>query len=117
PAEPPFLGQDSARDAPTMQLSPGEQEPSISIDGNFDRINRAAGNRQVVTELLSEISVVGSRNLTFDEIASNFVLGFIDGMQPKDPADLALLSQMAVSHQTAMAIYPRLKRAQSPEQQ
>lgn len=52
--------------------------------------------------LLHQIAVMGRSGAEICEQVSNFALGFVDAMKPQDAAEVALLTQMAVTHQTIM---------------
>ena len=52
-----------------------------------------------------------------DEEASNFALGFVDAMDPKDPAEALLLTQMAATHQATIMLARRLNHVENIPQQ
>ena len=73
--------------------------------------------KDVIVGLIHQISVQGSHGKTFDEEAANFVLAFVDSMQPADAAEAVLLTQMAATHQAMMMMTRRLNRVQTLPQQ
>lgn len=94
-------------------------EPSPHVTTRVSRILEQAlrKNSSLAHGLTREISVIGSRDENFDEVASNFTLGFLDTMEPRDPAEALLLTQMAATHQAAMMMARRLNHVETIQQQ
>lgn len=103
--------------------------PSIAVDwdsgnrvtieksGRFDRIEAATGNQHVADGLVTQAAVLGSHGNRCDDRASNFALGFVDCMDPRDAAETLLLAQMAAVHQATMMMARRLNHADNIRQQ
>ena len=62
------------------------------------------------SEWLGQMAKLGSQSRRTDESASNFALGFVDAMQPKDAAELLLTTQIAAIHQATMMLAQRVTR-------
>jgi len=90
---------------------------SLEIDGDFGRLNRAIGNVSVCSGLVNQISILGAQGKRMDESASNFALGFVDAMEPRDAAEALLLGQMAAIHQTTMMMARRMNHVENIPQQ
>lgn len=89
----------------------------IEIDGDFNRISNKVIGKPVALGLIGQIASLGSQGKRVDEIASNFALGFVDAMQPKDAAEALLLTQMGATHQAAMMLARRLNHVETIAQQ
>lgn len=85
--------------------------------GEWDRIVGASGNETVLHGLVSQLSILGSHGERIDPEATDFALGFVDAMKPRDPAEALLLSQMAATHQAVMMLARRLNHAENIPQQ
>ena len=90
---------------------------AIGIGGEWDQILRACGNAAVSNGLITQTAILGSHGNRTDEEASNFVLGFVDAMKPKDAAEALLLTQMATIHQATMMLARRLNHVENIPQQ
>jgi hypothetical protein len=66
---------------------------------------------------VNQISILGSQGKQRDQEASNFALGFVDAMEPRDAAEALLLSQMAAIHQTTMMLARRMNHVENIPQQ
>ncbi|MBZ0129639.1 MAG: hypothetical protein K8F59_11035 [Rhodobacteraceae bacterium] len=88
-----------------------------ACSGDFESLVKAIGNERVAQELLKQLSALGSQGRRIDEHVSNFGLGFVDAMQPKDAVEALLLAQMAVIHQATMMMARQLNHVDSIPQQ
>lgn len=102
---------------PILSLELSESNTlKIGFEGDWGTIVNA-GRRVAVTDgLMSQIAQVGSKGQSFDERAANFIVGYVDGMAPKDPAEVLLFTQMAVTHQTLMMLARRLNHTDTIQQ-
>ena len=89
----------------------------VKQTGRMDRIDAATMNPQVAKGLVGQIATLGAHGKAVDPDASNFALGFVDGMAPKDPAEALLLNQMAATHQATMMMARRLNTVENIRQQ
>lgn len=89
----------------------------IEATGAWGRIMRASGNRTVATGLISQTAILGSHGSRIDAEATDFALGFVDAMEPRDPAEALLLTQMAATHQATMMLARRLNHVENIPQQ
>ncbi len=88
----------------------------ITPTGDVARLTNAA-SPQVVAGLAQQVAIIGSQGKQIDGDASNFILGFVDAMEPKDPVEALLLTQMAAIHQSTMALARRLNHVENLPQQ
>lgn len=106
------------REPPSVELNlTDENTLNIDLSGDLDRMLRASGNVAVVNGLVGQSSTLGSHGKRIDPGASDFVLGFVDAMEPRDAAEALLLTQMAAIHQAAMMLARRLNHVQNIPQQ
>lgn len=89
----------------------------VDCSGDIGRLKSATLNPDVSGGLLSQIASLGSHGRRIDEAASNFTLGFVDSMKPKDAAEALLLAQMGATHQAAMMMARRLNHVENIPQQ
>ncbi len=89
----------------------------IESRGDFDRTLTAAPNARMHSEWLGQIAILGSHGRNIDEGASNFALGFVDCMKPRDAAEMLLATQMAAIHQATMMMARRLNHVDNIPQQ
>jgi len=89
----------------------------MDIHGDIGRLNGATGNLSVSGGLLSQIAILGAHGKRMDETASNFALGFVDTMAPKDAAEALLFTQMAAIHQATLMMARRLNHVENIPQQ
>ncbi|MFX0546508.1 hypothetical protein ACEWPL_013275 [Roseovarius sp. S1116L3] len=89
----------------------------IEAKGDVERLFPSVTNRAVISELLGQIGSLGAHGRRIDEEASNFALGFVDNMKPRDTAEILLLTQMAVVHQATMMMARRLNHVDNIPQQ
>ena len=116
--EPGFCATtNETRTPPRVALAVGEGTAlTVTLSGDFDRINAAARSLTVAEGLTGQLATLGSPARRFDDAASNFALGFVDAMDPRDPAEALLAAQMAAIHQATLAMATRLNRAETPQQ-
>lgn len=101
-------------DAPRLSFKMGDDGVlQVSNSGQWGRIMRAAQNATVLEGLASHLTHLGGEGRANDERATNFALGFVDAMEPRDPAEVLLLAQMAATHQAMMEMARKLNLAQS----
>lgn len=107
-----------ARKPPSLKMLSGERETlNIEVSGDFERLKATISNLDVSNGLLMQIAALGSHGKRIDEAASNFALGFVDSMKPKDTAETLLLTQMAAIHQATMMMARRLNHVENIPQQ
>lgn len=103
---------------PHMTLETGTSDNlSVVVTGGTGRLGAATGNTSVLEGLVGQLAILGSRGKKLDESASNFALGYIDTMAPRDAAETLLCAQMAAIHQATMMMASRLNRAETLPQQ
>ena len=90
---------------------------NIELSGNLAGLTEASGNAHVAEGLIAQMALLGSHGKKLDTTASNFPLGFLDAMKPKDAAEALLFAQMAAIHQATMMLARRLNHAQTLPQQ
>lgn len=95
----------------------GTGATQMDIGGDYSGISRNSVGMRVTVGLIRQVANLGSDSKRFDESASNFVLGFVDAMKPKDAAEALLLTQMAATHQATMMLAQRLNHAENIPQQ
>jgi hypothetical protein len=106
------------RDLPRTELEfDGEGVLHVKIMGRWGRILKGAGNCAVSDGLLSQLACLGSQKKRVDQEATNFALGFVDSMQPRDAAEALLMSQMATVHLATMMMARRLNHVETIPQQ
>ena len=120
--KPPAQRKDAALPAkgdkpPSMGMTMEGDAMSLDLHGDFSRIKAAAGGRGVFHGLVRQLAALGSQGRRADEEAANFALGFVHAMKPRDAAELALLAQMAATHQAAMMLARRLNHVETIPQQ
>lgn len=108
-----------SRDAPRMVLTTNENgTTSMQLPGEWDALVDAIGCVDVTAGLLNQIAALGAPGKRADTDASNFILGFLDSMQPRDATEALLLTQMATIHQSMMTMARHLNQAETlPEQE
>lgn len=107
-----------ARQEPRLSLTEAaEGELSIGFSGDIARIVQGAGSVPVTEGILGQMSMLGSHGKRIDETASNFALGFVDSMAPRDAAETLLATQMAAIHQATMMMARRLNHVDTIAQQ
>ena len=89
----------------------------IEISGDYMRILDASENSSVANGIIGQLAVLGSHGKRIDSKATDFALGFVDAMQPKDAAEALLTTQMAAIHQATMMMARRLNHVENVPQQ
>lgn len=89
----------------------------ITARGNWHRIMKGACTVAVAEMVLSQAASLGSHKRRTDDKSTNFVLGFVDAMQPRDAAEVLLLTQMAAIHQATLMLARRLNHVENIPQQ
>ena len=89
----------------------------IRTSGDWDRILMASGNATVSDGLVSHTAILGSHGNRIDPAATDFALGFVDAMEPRDATEALLLTQMAATHQATMMMARRLNTVENIPQQ
>jgi hypothetical protein len=106
------------RTRPSVKLRESEHGAlQIEIDGDYGRICHAGTGKAVVTGIIGQIASLGSQATRIDEGASNFAIGFVDSMEPKDAAEALLFTQMAAIHQATMMLARRMNHVENIQQQ
>ena len=90
---------------------------SVGLQGDCGRLQKAMGNTAAFNFLVGQAAQLGSHKRQTDEDATNAVLGFVDAMEPRDPAEALLLSQMAVIQQHVLLMARRLNHCDMIRQQ
>jgi hypothetical protein len=89
----------------------------IKVDGDLSRLSNETTSEAVALGLVGQLAVLGAQGKRIDQDGANFVLSFVDSMQPKDAAEALLLTQMAATHQATMMLARRLNSASTLPQQ
>ena len=105
------------RKPPAVRFEHGENSLEVVLSGDFAPFVQGAGNVTVGTAIINQLVTVGSHRRAHDVETTNFALGFIDAMQPRDAAETVLLAQMALTHQAAMMLARRLNHIDTLAQQ
>jgi hypothetical protein len=106
------------RDLPRAELTWTEEGIlQINANGRWGRLYKGAGNLTVAHGLLAHVASLGSHKKRVDEEATNFALGFLDSMQPRDAAEALLMTQMATIHMATMMLARRLNHVETIPQQ
>lgn len=92
-------------------VDPSDGPKEVSVTGSLDSLVTAVGDAELLRGLLSQMVGLGAKNGRVDADTANFVIGFVDGMAPRDPAEALLCTQMAAVHQAMMAMARRLAQA------
>ena len=109
---------ESKRTSPSFETRMLDEKNAESVmKGDLGCIQKATRDPSVLHGLLHQIAHLGSHRKPVDDAAANFVLGFVDAMQPRDPAEALLCTQMAATHQATMMMAKRLNHIESIPQQ
>ena len=107
-----------APDPLSLSLSCGDDNIlRIEALGDYDGVFDNRANKALITGLIGQIASLGAQGKRLDEDASNFVLGFVETMKPRDAAETLLLTQMGATHQAMMMMARRLNHAENIPQQ
>lgn len=105
------------QDPPRLILSRDDDDRlDIDIKGKWGRIFAASKNSTVVEGIVAHVTRIGSEGQGTDERMSDFALGFVDAMDPRDPAEVLLLTQMAATHQAVMMLARHLNHSKTIQQ-
>ncbi len=108
----------SDRTRPSLNMELDEHRGlQVEIEGDWTRISTPKIGKPIAKGLIEQIASLGSYGNIIDEKASNFAIGFLDAMEPKDAAEALLLSQMAAIHQATMMMARRLNHIENIPQQ
>ncbi len=108
----------SERQLPTLSALESESGLlQIDIDGDYSRLSNAINGKTVALGVIGQVASLGSHGKRVDSDGANFVLGFVDAMEPKDAAEVLLLTQMATTHQATMMMARRLNHVSNLRQQ
>lgn len=88
----------------------------LAATGDLARLANAV-TLEVTEGLLKQVAIIGSQGKQIDGEASNFILGFVDAMDPQDPVEALLLTQMAAIHQSTLMLARRLNHVETIVQQ
>lgn len=108
--------QDRKPPRAALRMTP-DDTLKIEINGDWARILEASGNTTVSDGLICQAAVLGSHGKRIDSEATDFALGFVDAMEPRDSAETLLLAQMAATHQATMMLARRLNHVENIAQQ
>ncbi|WP_439109814.1 hypothetical protein [Lentibacter sp.] len=107
------------RKPPSVSFIGGEHggKLSIGMEGDCKRLIEATGNTATFSALVGQAALLGAYTKATDADATNAVLGFVDAMEPRDPAEALLLAQMAAIHQHTFQMARRLNHCDNIRQQ
>jgi len=109
---------DKKREPPEVGLEWGEDNVlRIDRQGDFDRFFEAAPSAAFYSGVIGQIAKIGSQKMRMDEGVSNFAIGFVDCMKPRDAAEILLMTQMAAIHEATMMMARRLNHVENISQQ
>lgn len=105
------------RQPATFELQRTGTELNVTLTGDLSKVAKGAGNSHVGAGFVRQIVSIGTQASVTDENSANFILGFLDAMQPRDAAESALVAQMAATHQLMMEFARKLTQATNTPQQ
>lgn len=106
------------RDLPRAELSwTDDGVLQVAAKGRWGRLYKGSGNPKVADGILGQLGCLGSHKRRVDEEATNFALAFLDAMQPRDAAEVLLMTQMASVHMATMMLARRLNHVENIPQQ
>ena len=111
----PYLNMDLDEEAQTLTLRLDTDDQKLGHA--LAKLAMGTTDNRVLDGLLKQVSDVGDTGNLVSEDATNFVLGVVSGVQPRDEVEAMLATQMAVTHQSAMMMVKRLNRATTIQQQ
>ena len=88
-----------------------DKQLDLGMSGKWSWFFAAAQNASVVEGLVGQLALIGSEGRKGDANATDFAVGFVDAMDPRDPAEV--LSQMAVTHQAVMMLAKHLNHTKT----
>ena len=77
---------------------------NVQISGDWSTLTEATGSATVLNGVLIQTASLGAQGKRIDATTTDFALGFVDAMKPRDAAEVLLLSQMAATHQATMML-------------
>ena len=103
-------------------------EDTRHLQVQFDHGDEVAGQAQVMVQLgicdehvfnglLSQVCALGKHGQVISEDATNFALGVIASIEPRDEVEAMLAAQMAATHQATMMMARRLNHVETIPQQ
>jgi len=112
--------------APDLKLDFDEEQRSLKM--RFDHNNQVAAQSLAMVQmgtcdfsfyqgLLSQLASLGEHGQAVSEKATNFALGVIAGIEPRDEVEAMLAAQMAATHQATMMMARRLNHVETIPQQ
>ncbi len=105
-------------DEPTMFVSEtSERSITIELAGPWADLTRKAGSQHLTVHVTAQVACLGSNARRIDDAASNAVVGFVAAMNPRDPAEVLLLTQMGAIHNATMMLARRLNHVETIPQQ
>ncbi|TFL15974.1 hypothetical protein [Jannaschia formosa] len=108
----------AARKPPRLSMDWDENGTlAIEVNGDWERIVDAPGSASLTAALIGQLAALGSPGKTVDAERTEAALGFVDAMKPRDPAEVLLVSQMAVTHQAVLMLARRLNHVDTLPQQ
>lgn len=111
------LEQSESRNPPSADVSvDGSGAWRVVLDGDWERIKEAARNTGAVTSVVQDMVRLGAEGENHNKAATDYAIGFVDGMEPRDPAELLLLTQMAATHQAVMMLARHLNHTKTIQQ-
>jgi hypothetical protein len=117
-----------SRRTPGPKLKMDFDEDTRHLTVEFDHDDAAAGIARSMVELgmrdgrvfdgfLSQLSALGESGHSLSEGATNFALGVVASIEPRDEVEAMLAAQMAVTHQASMMMGRRLNHVTTIAQQ
>lgn len=95
----------------------GQRSLSIEEVEGSSVISTAIGHTRTMSGLIKQLAILGSYGKAVDEDATNFVIGYVEAMKPKDATEALLLAQMGAVHQATMMMARRLNHVENIQQQ
>lgn len=80
-------------------------------------VDMGIADDRVFEGLISQVSGLGEHGQSISEKATNFALGVIASVEPRDSVEAMLAAQMAATHQATMMLARRLTHVETIPQQ
>jgi hypothetical protein len=110
--------------APSLKLEMQDGTLTIGFEGESSDVatllqmaDIGTTDRDFYAGLLSQISCLGSRNRSIDSASSNFILGVVRSVDPRDGLEAMLATQMGAIHAATMMMARRLNHVETIPQQ
>ena len=114
--------------APQQDVKLDFDEETRTLSVYFDGDDQAAAIARSMVELgvidyrvyeglLHQVAALGEQGQAISEKATNFALGLIASIQPRDEVEALLAAQMAATHQASMMMARRLTHVETIQQQ